>query len=94
MNEFRVPLHELVGFDYVAALREILNQLTYEECAYRVGYSSTGGVTAVLKGRVPSHKHGEAIWALYLELFDRKPPLLAVATDASPALQKNASTTA
>lgn len=76
MNDASIPLHDLVGFDYVAALRDILKRMTYEELAFRIGYSSTGGITAVLKGRVPSHRHGEAIWALYLELYGRKPPLL------------------
>ena len=91
MNEPLIPLHDLVGFNYALALREILNVLTYEELAYRIGYSSTGGITAVLKGRVPSHKHGEAIWALYLELFHRKPPLVLVEQEPVPEVRKNAS---
>lgn len=92
MNDTRIPLNDLVGFDYISALREILKRLTYEEAAYRLGYSSTGGVTAVLKGRVPSHKHGEAIWALYLELFNRKPPLVPVVPAPEQAMRKSAST--
>lgn len=71
-----LPLAERVGFDYAAAVRNILKKLTYVELAGRVGYNSTGSVTAVLKGKIkPSHPHGEAIWALHLELYGEKPPM-------------------
>lgn len=70
-----IPLYEQVGYDYKQAIRDLLKKLTYEELALRIGYSSTGSVTAVLKGRTPSHTHGEALWALYLEVYGKKPPL-------------------
>lgn len=70
-------LYEKVGFDYAKALRELLERLTYEEVARSVGYRSTGSVTAICyAGRIPSHRHGEAIWALYCDTFKRKPPLI------------------
>lgn len=70
-----VPLHERVGFDYASAVRNLLKKLTYAELYGRLGYNSTGSITALLKGHTPSHKHGEAIWALHLELFGEKPPM-------------------
>ncbi len=69
------PLYEQVGFDYVATLRELLTRMTFEEVAFNLGYRSNGSVTELLKGRIPSHKHGEAMWALYLNTFGKKPPL-------------------
>lgn len=69
------PLHERVGFDYIKAIRDLLKKMTYEELAFAIGYNSTGSITAVLKGRVPSHVHGEALWALYLASYGCKPPL-------------------
>jgi len=68
-------LYDLVGFDYAAALRAILQSMTYDEVAQRIGYKSTGGVSEILKGRIPSHRHGEAIYALYRELFKVNPPM-------------------
>jgi len=76
-------LYDLVGFDYVRAVSDLLLKFTYADIASRVGYRSTGSITSILDGQVPSHMHGEAIWALYIETFKRKPPLIA---------QKNANT--
>jgi len=70
-----LPLYERVGFNYVSALKELLKIYTYKELADRIGYRSTGSITAVLSGRTPSHIHGETIWALYIDTFGRKPPL-------------------
>lgn len=75
MSQQAQPIHEQVGFDYIAALRDLLTILTFKEIAGHVGYRSVGSVTAVLEGKIPSHIHGEAIWALYMEKFKRKPPL-------------------
>lgn len=69
------PIHEEVGFDYAAALLRIRAVLTYEEIAEAIGYESKGGVSNILKGKTPSHTRGEAIWALYLELFGERPPM-------------------
>ncbi len=69
------PLHAQVGYDYIAAVRRLLTKYTYSELAERVGYRSVGAVSSVLDGRVPSHIHGEAIWALYKDTFGEKPSL-------------------
>lgn len=76
------PIHEEVGFDYVAALRRIKTRLTYEEIAYATGYESNGGVSRIIDGAVPSHVQGEAIWALYVELFGERPPYSSAVADA------------
>ena len=75
-SDAELPLYEQVGFDYVATIRELLQKLTYGEIVHRVGYSSVGSISAVLKGNTPSHKHGEALWALYVQMYGKKPPLL------------------
>lgn len=69
-----LPLHEQVGFNYVAAVRELLERVTYEELAFTIGYESVGSISGLLKGRKPSHIQGEALWAFYLATFGRKPP--------------------
>lgn len=71
-----LPLHEQVGFDYVAAVRELLERVTYQELAFSIGYESVGSISGLLKGRKPSHIQGEALWAFYLATFGRKPPLM------------------
>ena len=68
------PLPTQVGFDYSGAMTELLTRFTYSELADRIGYKSVGAVSAVRDGRVPSHVHGEAIWALYKDTFGKKPP--------------------
>ena len=84
MTEENERLHDSVGFDYVASLREILQILTYEELAYRIGYSSTGAIASIVKrGHVPNHRHGEAIWVLYVSLFKRKPPMTVTQASGS-----------
>lgn len=70
-----LPLPERVGFNYVAAALELLRVMTYEELAEGLGYKSKGGVSALLDGAIPSHVQGEALWALYLATFNRKPPM-------------------
>lgn len=86
------PLHEQVGFDYAQAVREIHRLLTYDEIAERIGYDSKGSISRILDGAVPKHVQGEAIWALYIELFGRKPPLNVQKREPRPLLQPIAST--
>ena len=76
MNDMSLPLHEQVGFDYMQATKDLLTKMSRMELSDRVGYASAGSIHALLKGRTPSHIHGEAIWALYIEVFGKKPPLL------------------
>lgn len=80
-----LPLHEQVGFDYVATVRELLERMTYMDLALSIGYESVGSISGLLKGRRPAHPQGEALWALYIETFGRKPPLrfIACAGEAS-----------
>ena len=67
-------LCDLVGFDYQRAILDLSRRLTYEEIAKAIGYDSKGSISAILKGTVPSHIQGEAIWALYCDTFGQKPP--------------------
>ncbi len=72
MNE---PRHKRVGYDYVATVRDLLTRMTYEDLAFAVGYESVGSLSGILRGQVPGHIYGEAIWDLYVDTFSRKPPL-------------------
>lgn len=64
-----------VGFDYSAALLRIRGKRTYAEIAEYCGYEDGSAISKIIQGdREPSHKRGEAIWVLYLELFGEKPP--------------------
>lgn len=80
-------LHARVGFDYAQAMKDLLKRLTHMEIAYRIGYQSTGSVTAVVKGVIPSHKHGEALWALYLDVYGKKPPMSEIQSNAQHVVQ-------
>lgn len=80
-----VPLHEQVGFDYVATVRELLTKCTYEELAFSIGYESVGSISGILKGRTPSHLQGEALWAFYISHFGKKPPLAQKSASTSEA---------
>lgn len=64
-----------VGFDYAMAMLEIRKMMTYEEIAACLGYESAMSVVNIIKGRLPNHPQGEALYVLYLELFGRKPPM-------------------
>ncbi len=64
-----------VGFDYAAALMAIREQMSYAVIADYVGYESSSSVQRVIDGAIPPHPQGEAIWALYRELFEDKPPI-------------------
>lgn len=63
-----------VGFDYAAALLRIRGERTYAQIAEYCGYDSPQAIGKVINGAIPAHPQGEAIWALYRELFDEKPP--------------------
>lgn len=81
------PIHEQLGFDYVKAVADLLERLTYREIADRLGYNSVGSVTAILDGKVPSHLHGQALWMLYSATFGRRPPLTPVQQIANSLTQ-------
>lgn len=71
MNIPSVP----VGFNYSLALLEILRNQTYEEIAAYLGYESVGAIGKIINGAIPSHPVGEALFALYLDIFGKKPPM-------------------
>lgn len=64
-----------VAFDYAKALLEIRKRMTYEEIAAFIGYESVGSIGDIIRGRIPNHPQGQAIYVLYIELFKRKPPM-------------------
>lgn len=69
------PIYEEVGFDYARAVLQLKRYLTYDDIAQCCGYESARSVLSVLTGAIPSHIRGEAIWALYVEVFGHRPPL-------------------
>lgn len=64
-----------VGFDYARAILDLRNRLTYEHIAEYCGYESKASIAAIADGAVPSHPSGEALYALYMEVFNKKPPM-------------------
>ncbi len=71
MDEPAVP----VGFDYAKALKEICPFMSYQAIADYIGYASNSSIERVINGATPPHPQGEAIWALYREMFEGKPPV-------------------
>lgn len=69
------PIAPLVGFDYAKATLELLAVYSYETVAEAIGYKSNASITRLLEGQVPPHVQGEALWSLYIQTFDRKPPM-------------------
>ena len=63
------------GFDYARAVLDLRGKMSYEEIAYICGYEGPSSVFRVMNGVIPSHPRGEAIWALYVRVFKRKPPV-------------------
>ena len=82
-----------VGFDYAAALRELHEVMTLAQIAEVCGYESKGSVLNVLNGGIPSHPQGEAIYVLYVETFNRKPPLRSAPAPFNPLTHLAAATT-
>ena len=70
-----MSLHDLVGFDYPQTIRKLNQRFTYEQIARLIGYENKASIHMLLTGTVPSHPHGEALWALYVNTFTSKPPL-------------------
>lgn len=64
-----------VGFDYAQALIDIRGHMTYDQIADVCGFVDKAAVARVVNGKIPRHPQGEAIWAVYLEIFGRKPPM-------------------
>ena len=68
-------VHEVVGFDYGQAILELSHRMTYDRIAEAIGYESKSSIYKILHGAIPAHDHGEALWALYMEVFHVKPKL-------------------
>jgi len=65
------------GFDYARTVLEINhNGWSYERIADYLGYSSKATISGILSGAVPDHPRGEKLYILYVEMFDRKPPIV------------------
>lgn len=75
------PIHEEVGFDYAQTVRELNRVWTYDQIAECCGYESPRSVRNLLDLNpangpvIPSHRAGEALWAMYVETFGRRPPM-------------------
>lgn len=68
-----------VGFDYALALLRIREHMTYEQIAEVCGFSDKQSIGRVVnEGLIPNHPQGEAIFAVYVELFQQKPPMQEV----------------
>lgn len=70
-----------VGYDYRAAILEIRGLMSYERIAAYCGYESPGSISKIIHGATPPHPQGEALYSLYMALFDRKPPASAEQLD-------------
>jgi len=79
-----------VGFDYAHALLRIRGAQTYEQIAEFCGFACKQDIGKVINdGRIPSHPQGEAMWALYFQLFGEKPPMSSdQASGANVALKR------
>ena len=65
-----------VGFDYSQAVLELRAVVSYERIAEYCGYESKSAIGEIAKsGRIPTHPAGEALYALYVEIFAKKPPM-------------------
>ena len=69
------PLCEIVGFNYSAATLELLRVMTYDDLKDKLGYQSKGSISQLIDGVIPAHDKGEALWAVYVDTFRRKPPI-------------------
>jgi hypothetical protein len=63
------------GFDYVQTLLELRVRFTYDEIAHRCGWESGASISKILKGAIPAHPQGEALYILYFETTGRKPKI-------------------
>jgi hypothetical protein len=65
------------GFDYDTAMREIYWRVkNFKRIANLLGFSSAASVINIMRhGAIPSHPEGERIWIMYVDLFDKKPPM-------------------
>lgn len=61
------------GFDYGQALRELNKNFSYNDLSCLCDCTENG-LRKILKGTTPSHPTGEAIYILYVETFNKKPP--------------------
>lgn len=63
------------GFDYARAIMDLRACMTYEEIADYCGFESKQTIANIVAGRrIPQHPQGEALYILYFETFNRKPP--------------------
>ena len=68
-------LYEVVGFDYPQAIRELNRYMSYEDMCDQLGYESRASIYKIMHGAIPDHRHGEALWALYVDTIGKKPKL-------------------
>ena len=61
------------GYDYKRAVLELRATMTYKEISEYCGWDSKSTVNGILKGAIPSHPQGEALYILYTEVMNRKP---------------------
>lgn len=72
------PLHKEVGFRYSDAVLQLREFFNYDELAIVLGYKHRSSVSKILKGAIPSHRAGEALWILFIEVYGHKPPYAEV----------------
>lgn len=71
----RVLIDEGMGFEYARAVQDLKSKgWSYEKIAEQVGYKNKASIAAIVQGRQPRHRQGEALFYLYFEEFGCKPP--------------------
>ena len=76
------------GFDYAQTVREInhASEWSYARIAQYLGYKSKATVGEIVAGdTVPDHPRGEKLYILYVEMFNRKPPIVRQTEQPSTA---------
>lgn len=64
-----------VGFDYPRAILELRQRMSHDEIARYCGYESNASISKILAGAIPPHPQGEALWSLYVAVFNTRPPM-------------------
>lgn len=71
----RAVPHLPVGFDYSLTIKKLKQHYSEKFLCSYLGYADRAGLNKIEKGGIPNHLIGEALFVLFKDTFETKPPM-------------------
>lgn len=85
----RAVPHPPVGFNYALTIKKLKQRYTEKFLCNYLGYADRAGLNKIENGAIPNHLIGEALFVLYKDTFNTKPPMYDLQANGFTAVEQS-----